>query len=114
MKVFGRLDRALADVQQSFARNSFCVDHVVACEHDMEELQFTVFARIITGNRRTIDQAACCHKDAVDEQGVRLRDIQIGVRHIRAKGRARDPHRQYVFDPGLGRITLLNQGALDS
>jgi hypothetical protein len=104
-KVFGKIDRALVEVPQSFARNSFCVDRVVAPKLDMEELQLIVFACSMKGNRRAIDQAACCHQDAVDEQGVLPRDIQICVRCISAKGRASDPNGQYVLGPWLSLIT---------
>src|SRR5215472_2637579 len=64
-----------------------------------------MFACGIKGNRCAIDQAACRHQDPVDEQGVLLRDIEIGVRRIRPNGIARDPNRQCVFDPWLSLIT---------
>ena len=113
MKVFGKVDRALVEVPQSFARNSLCVDHVMVRKLDVEELQLIMFACSIKGNRRPIDQAACCHQDAVNEQGVLLRKVQIGVWRIRAKGRARDPNRQHVFDPCLTRVALPKRIAPD-
>ena len=111
MKVFGAIDRALIEVPQSFARNSFCEDRIVARKLNMEELQLITFACSIKRNRSAVDQAARCHQDVVDEQGVLLRDIQIGKWRMRAKGRARDPNRQCVFHRWLSdtvRGALMN------
>jgi hypothetical protein len=51
------------------------------------------------------------HQDAIDKQGLLLCDIQIGKRRMRARGRARDPNRQWVFHRSLSdtvRGALMN------
>src|SRR6516164_8186050 len=40
---------------------------------------------------------------------MRLRDIPIGIRHIRTKGRSTDANRKDVFDPSLARIASLKR-----
>ncbi len=104
MTISGRIGRVLIGIQQRFARSPFRVDHIVACERDMEELQFVALARVIQRDRRAVDQAARRHQDAVDEQGVRLGNVQIGMRNIGTKGGAGDPNRPGILDPCLGRI----------
>jgi hypothetical protein len=45
-KILDKVHRALIDIQQSFARSSFCIDYVMVLKLNMEELQFIELADI--------------------------------------------------------------------
>ena len=55
-KVLGEIDCGFLDIQQRLCRRPFRINHVVAFELDMEELQFVVFPRLKAGNGRAVDQ----------------------------------------------------------
>src|SRR5580704_12584704 len=85
-KIFDEIGRALIDLQQRFARRSFGINHVVAFELDMEELQFIESARYTACDRRVVDEVTRRNQHAIDQQCVRLSDVQIGMRNIGTEG----------------------------
>jgi len=71
-KIFGEIECALVDFQQRLGWCSFGIDHVVAFELDMEELQLIELSRVITGNRHVVDEVTRRHQHPVDQQCMRL------------------------------------------
>jgi hypothetical protein len=81
-EVLGEIDCRFLDIQQRLGRSPFGVNHVMAFELDMEELQFVVFTRLIAGDGRAVDQHLRRHQYAIDQQGVSPRHIEIGMGDI--------------------------------
>lgn len=59
-EIVGEIDRTFIDLQKRLDRGPFGIDHVMVFELDVEELEFVVFACVIAGDRRAVDQAADC------------------------------------------------------
>src|SRR5215469_5292428 len=55
-KILGEIDRVLIDFQQRFARRALSIDYVVASELDVEVLQSIESPRVMTGDRRAVDE----------------------------------------------------------
>ena len=70
-------------------------------ELDVEELEFVQFIGSIERDRCSVYKRPCTYQDAIEEQCVQRRKVQISMRCIRAESRPGNPNRPYILRPRL-------------
>src|ERR1700730_4702104 len=94
----------LVNPQQGLARSSLGVNHIMGFELDVKEFEFVMLFSRVERNRRAVDQACGRNQKVVEQQGVTLRHIEVGVRNVGGESRAGNPDRTRHLRPRLGRV----------
>src|SRR3984957_11903650 len=103
-KIVGEIDRRFVDIEQCLGRSALGINHVMAFELDVVVLQLVASNWLIAGDGGPVDQHFSWRQYAVDQHAMARRNVEIGMRHVVRKRRARDANRQRVLDPWLRRI----------
>ncbi len=103
----------LGEAQQRFARGALGIDDAVALELDVEVFEPVEFIRLVEGDGRAVHQIAGRHENAVDEQRVRGRQEEVGVRDIVVECGARNAYRPRLHRPGALPVGVLEALARD-
>ena len=89
-QIVGKIDRGCLDIDQCFGRHAFGINHVMAFEFDVKELKFRHIH--LTSSRVMVVpliSSSAGTNDAIDQQGVSARHVEIGVRERQARERSR-------------------------